>query len=627
MMQWMHSLSRSWPALILMGGLTLSFIVWGVADIFTGQTSTAVATVGPVEISRNLFERRYRTFIRMQSQQTGKEITPEIAQAMGLGPAALQQIIGQTALDNEAAKLGLVTPETAVTNTIQTMPSFRGATGRFDKQTFDRLIQGAGYTAQGFFDDVRSEMTRAQLTGPVESWYTIPVGYAQALFTYVNERRAADYVVVTADTLPPIAPPDEKTLEAYVKANTARFSTPEYRDVEFAELGPEDLATQTPVTDAQIRQEFDARKAAYIVPEKRDVEQLPFANEADAKAALAKFKAGANFESLIQQRGFKAADISGTHTKAELPEGIAEAAFALPLNGVSEPVKSTFGYTLLHVTKIEAGSNKTFDDVKDEIRKALAVQTARGKLEDIANAFTDARSGGATIAQAAQKSGMKAGHVTAMDASGKGPEGNPVAAPQDPEFLARVASAEVGEDNDPFQNNDGKLYALKVNGVTPPKLKSLDQVRAEATAAWIAERRATLLAGRATELTKQAVKEKSLAGVATALKTTVRKSPSLSRQTSDATFSAALVKQLFEAKPDGIVSGPAGAPGSFIIARVTGIAHPPIDPRAPGFAEAAQQLSQAVASDFSNGMAAMLRERQGVKINQRMLESAIGGGS
>lgn len=627
MMQWMHRLSRSWPALILMGALTLSFIVWGVADVFTGGTSTAVATVGSTEISQRAFDRTYRTYLRTQSQETGQEISPEMAHSLGMGPAALQQMITRIALDNEAARLGLTTPPEATTRNIQSMPAFRGATGRFDPQTYARLVQGINYTPQDFFDEVRADMTRAQLTGMVVANYGVPMGYAQALIAYFNERRAADYVVVSADSLPPIPPPDDKTLEAYVKANAARFSTPEYRDVEFASLGPEDIAAQSSVTDAQIRQEFEARKATYIVPEKRDVEQLPYPSEAEARAARAKFAAGTSFDALIQQRGFKAADISGTHTQAELPAGIAEAAFALPLNGVSEPVKSTFGYTLLRVTKIEAGSNKSFDDVKEDIRKALALQIAADKLADIANAFTDARSAGDTLAEAAKKSGMKAGRAPAIDASGKGPDGNPAAVPQDPEFLAQVASAEVGEDNDPFQAKSGAYFAIKVNGVTPPKLKSLEQVRAEAGAAWLAERRATQVAARTAALTAQAVKEKSLAGAAAALKVPVQKSPALGRNTNDTMFASGLVRQLFDAPPGGIVSGPAGGPGLYVIARVTGIVHPPVMPGSPEFNNAAQQLSQSLGGDFVNTLANSLRASQGVKVNQTLLETVTGGGS
>ena len=73
MIQWMHALSKSWVATLLMGGLTLSFVVWGIADVFTGVSSTAVASVGGTDISAQDFQRGYRNIQRNQSQQMGME--------------------------------------------------------------------------------------------------------------------------------------------------------------------------------------------------------------------------------------------------------------------------------------------------------------------------------------------------------------------------------------------------------------------------------------------------------------------------------------------------------------------------------------------------------------------------
>ena len=44
----------------------------------------------------------------------------------------------------------------------------------------------------------------------------------------------------------------------------------------------------------------------------------------------------------------------------------ADAAFALPVNEVSQPVKGALsGYVLMRVTKITPGISRTLDDVKD----------------------------------------------------------------------------------------------------------------------------------------------------------------------------------------------------------------------------------------------------------------------
>jgi peptidyl-prolyl cis-trans isomerase D len=629
MIQWMHTLSKSWVATLLMGALALSFVIWGIADVFTGASSTAVASIGGVDIDQQAFQRTYRNFIRNQSQQMGAEITPDMAQKMGLGQVALQQLVSRTALTNEAARLGLVTPDSAVVQNVHGMAPFRGPLGQFDRPTFVNAVQNAGYTEDQFLNEIREDLTRQQLTDAVEANFVIPPGYAQALFLFINERRAADYVLITPEAAGPTPAPGDGALNAYIKANAARFSTPEYRDADYAEIAPADVIGTITVTDAQIAQDYNAHKDIYVIAEKRDVQQIEFKTQAEAAVARAKIQSGTTFDALAASRGLKPAEISlGTLVQGDIPDGDrAKAIFALPLNDVSAPVKTGFGgWVLARVTKIAPGSTRTLADAKEDIRKSLLTQLAAAKLVDIVNAFQDARGSGGDLVEAAKKAGMHVGHLKAIDANGLSPDGSRHAdAPADPEFLSALFKAEIGEDSDAFPTKAGSYYAIKVTGTTPPKLKSLDAVRADATASWSNEQRATLLAAKAGTLLAQAEKDKSLDGVAKALGVSVQHSPALNRQTNDTMFSSAIVQQLFTAAPGGIVYGPQGMSGNFLIARITGILHPHLDPRAPDFQAGSQRLSATVSGDFSIALANAARASQGVKVNQKLVQSTVGG--
>jgi peptidyl-prolyl cis-trans isomerase D len=214
-----------------------------------------------------------------------------------------------------------------------------------------------------------------------------------------------------------------------------------------------------------------------------------------------------------------------------------------------------------------------------------------------------------------------------VDQNGLNPDGSRSAAPNDPEFLSALFKAEVGEDGDPFAVKNGHYYVLKVNGVTPPKLKPLDQVRAAAIESWTQERRAEALARKAGALTAQAKKDKSLDGIARDLKVSVQKSPALARGTNDTMFNAQFVQQLFTAPAGGVVSGPQGLSGNFIIARITGIAYPRLNPNDPAYKNGTDALAANIAGDFSVALANAARARQGVKVNQKLLQATIGGGS
>jgi peptidyl-prolyl cis-trans isomerase D len=627
MIQWMHALSKSWMATLLMGGLTLSFVVWGIADVFTGSTTSSVASVGGTDIGPQEFQSAYRNFLRSQSQRMNSEITPEMAEKMGLGQVVLQQMISRTALNNEAQRLGLTTSDAAVAQNVRAMAPFRGTLGQFDRPTFMQAIQTAGYTETQFLGEVRQDMTRDQMIQAMEGNFLVPSTYAQAIFQYIGEKRAADYVILSPEQAGDVPPPSEAVLVAYVKAHATRYSTQEYRDADYAAIMPADVMGSITVTDAQIQQDYDAHKSTYVIAEKRDVQQIEFKTQAEAQAARAKIQSGTSYEDLAAQRGLKPEQISlGTLAEADLPDTErAKAIFALPLNEVSQPIKTGFGgFVLARVTKIAPGSSKSLADVKEDIRKDLTNQLTANKLVDAVNTYTDARSGGDDLAAAAKKAGMKFEHLKAVDATGLKSDGSKADLPADPEFLPAVFKGEVGDDSDPFPTKLGAYYVVHVTGVTPPKLKPLDQVRAQALADWTNDQRGKLLAAKAQALAVQAAKDKSLDPIAKQLKVSVQHSPALTRQTNDVMFSADMVTKLFATPAGGVDFGPQGLSGNYVIARVTGISHPPMNPQDPGFQGGVMRFSQSVAQDFSIDAANAARARQGLKVNQKLVASLTG---
>lgn len=627
MIAWFHRISKSWVATLLMGALALSFVVWGVADVFTGGSSTAVATVGGRSIESEDFTRTYRNFITNEGQRMGMDITPDMALRMGMGTSVLQQMISSAALDNYAAKLGIVASDAQVVGAVRGLAAFRGPTGQFDRNTFMAALQGSGYGSEDqFLGEVRRDLARTQLTSAAESFFGLPPEYSLALYLYINEKRGADYVVVPPEAAGAIAAPDDKTLAAFVKDNAAHFSTPEYRDIQYAWATPADVPVT--VTDKMVADEFAARQATYNVPEKRELYQLEFKDEAEARAARAKLDSGTTFEQLAAAKGLKPADTSlGVKTETDLGDpAVAKAAFAVKEGETSQPVQGAFGWVMLKTGKITVpGEHHTLDEVKDQVRANIQTQLAADKLVDMFNTFDDARRNGDDLATAAKKAGLKLGQVAATDAQGNTPDGAKADVPADPDFLTIAFKAEAGQDNDPVQAKSGAYFVVKVNGITPPKLKPMDQVHDEAVTQWTAQKRATLLAARVKTLTDQAQKDKSLAGIAASLGVSVQKSTALGRGSSDATLPAALVQKLFDVAQGGIVSAPRG--DAYVIAQVTGIVHPRPAPDSQQFRATAQQVAQGVSGDFSITMANGQRAAQRVQVNQKNLDSATGNNS
>jgi peptidyl-prolyl cis-trans isomerase D len=626
MLQQMRQYTKTWFSWIFVVPLVISFAAWGINDVFRTSVPDTVAKVGDSTLSKEDFDRQYRLELRRLSIELRQPVTPEMARSMNVGNELLDSLVNQMALANVARNLGLAVSDAEISQQIRSDRDFAGPLGTFDHDKFERDIQALGMNEQMFLDQARRLLAIQQLTAPMQAAFDVPGGYARALYASNREERAVDYVLVPAASLAPISPPSDAVLSAYVKARAAQFSTPEYRDVSIAFIRPDDVANQVSVTPDQIKQQYDANASTYVIPEKRNLEQLIFNSQADAQAAKEKIAGGKGFEEVAASLGKKPADISlGEVTQQDLPDARGPAAFALPANGVSDPVKGQFGWVLLHVTTITAGKTTTLEQATPEIRRSLLAQLESAKIADIMNACQDALGTGAEIQEAAQRAGMHFVHVATIDKSGLGSDGKPSGAPDNQDLRSQIFKAEVGDIGDPFQSKDGSAFAIKVNGVTPPKLKPLDEVRSAATAQWTSEQQDARLAVKAQSLAVRAGQSQDLSAIARDVGGKVETGPALTRTTESDTFSRQLVQAIFNAKFGGAVSGPAGKGHAFVVARVTGIRHTQPTPDSREFAMTRNALQAQVGQDLTLSLAQAAKEKQKVSIHQDLVQGVVGG--
>jgi peptidyl-prolyl cis-trans isomerase D len=628
MLQQMRKYTKSWVSSLFLGILALSFGVWGIADIFRGNSDTSVATVGGESIPMELFQRDYRNVTRAASRQG--PIKP--AQARAMGQKVLEGLINEAALDSYIRHYGITVPDEVVSARIRAMPYFQGTLGTFDRQTFQRAIDQAGFTEQSFIEYIRGSLERDQLIGAAAAGLELPPGYARAVFNYLNEARAVQYISLPASAAgaPPV--PSDAQLQAFIAAHRTRFSTPEYREVTYAWIAPEDLASKVKISEAQLQQQYDAQKGQYVIPEKRQLEQITFPDLASAKAARAKIGAGTSFADLAKTRGLSTSEIQiGALSQADLGDR-GTAVFALQKDGVSQPLKAPVGYALIHVVSITPGSSRSFAEVKEELRKALAAQLEGSMIADIGNKYIDENSRGQSLQKSAALVGMRVAHIAGVDARGDQPDGSKAQLPPEPELLAQIFKAEVGEEGDPFVAKSGSSYVVKVDGVRPPKLKPLDTVRAEATAEWQKEQLATRLAAKAKSLAAQASGRKNLAAAAASVGAQVQTSGVLHRPgpntPASAPFSKALLGNIFSVPAGQAVYGSSADGNSDIVALVTSVQHPPAmvisDAQLRRFAG---QIGQRAGQDIGSALAAAARAKVGVSINQQTVDRLIGESS
>jgi peptidyl-prolyl cis-trans isomerase D len=629
MLQQMRKIARSRVAGIVLVGIAASFTLWGIGDVIRGgSTDTSVASVGSTKIAYDLYAREYKNAQRNVTERYC-QLTPEQAKTLNIADRTLQSMISRAAMDDVVNRLGLTVGDAQVSSIVKSDPSFNGPLGTFDRGKFQQLLAANGFTEQGYIEYMRDNIVRQQILSAARNGFAVPPGFARALFAYLNEHRAVQYVEVTDSAIAAIPNPTDAQLNAFITRHPDRFSVPAYRAITYASVGPDDVAATLKVSDLQISQEYDRRKDdpqySYIVPEKRDVEQLNFPNEVAAKAARAKLDGGMAFADLAKSMNSPPIAL-GEVTSKELGERGTNV-FALKADGVTQPLKNLAGYVLLHVTKIVPGSTKTLADVKEDIRKDLLHALALSKIGDIANDYIDKSSGGLSLNDAAKKAGMHVTHVPAVDAHGLAPDGTKAAVPADAEFQSQMFKAEVNQEGDPFQTKDGHEYVLNVDSETPSKLKPLAAVRDQATAMWLADEKQKAIAAKAKALADQATKAHSLDAVATALNAQPKSSAALERDKASGDLPLGLVAAIFTTPPGASVSGISAKGGVYIVARVTGVQHRPPPVGDPNYDKFIAQVSSGTADDIATSVALAERDKQGVTINQKQVDQATGNGN
>ena len=438
---------------IVMGVLIVSFAVWGIADIFKGFGQSSLAKIGSTEISTEQFRQIYTDKLQQLGRSFGRPLTPEQARAFGLDRQVLQQTIAEAALDEEARRMGLAQSQEETMRLIYSDPNFKGLGGGFDPARFQATIRQFGYTEQRYLAEQRRVGLRRQIVGTVSAGVEPSKVLLDALIRYQNEQRSIEFIKLDAAQAGTIDPPSPEALAAFFEDHKTQFRAPEYRKIAFVAITPEEIGKWTEVTDEDARKIFEQNRDRLGTPEKREVSQIVFPNEGEAQAARGRITSGTSFDDIAKERNLNLSDVDlGLIAKSAIIDpAIADAAFSLPSGEVSQPVQGRFGVALVKIGKIEPGVTPTFESVAAQVKKEIATERARAKVTEMQNKMEDERSGGANVVEAAQKLGLTAVTIEAVDRSGRLPDGQPLAnIPRGLDVVSQAFNSDVGVDNDPI---------------------------------------------------------------------------------------------------------------------------------------------------------------------------------
>ncbi len=617
----------AWFVVIL---LILAFALWGVPSM--GQLSgTAAVTVGGKSFSQQYVQSEFNRAVQSQRIKSGGSYTREEAIASGLNNQIVATITTTSALDQFANKMQLAMPRALVRDYLQKNENFQNpTTGKFDRTILESILQQNNLTVGDFERRVGEDLKRNQLIYALATRAHAPDPLVEAMLMRDSERREIGYLIVTDEMSGKAAEPMPADLETYYQENPAAFTAPEYRSFDLLVLKNEDFRKTLEAPEEEIRRLYDLNKERlYDKPERRTIYQVTYKTEAEAQAASAALRQGKPFENLASDRGLDLAAVTFTDAQKRdiLDPAVADAAFAagLETGAIIDPVRSSFGWTVVQIANVTPPETTTFEDVRADIEAQYLDQDTRRALLSAVDTIEEVRDSGAGLRIAAEEAGFDVQAIGPVDRYSFTP-GGAIIDKVPGEALSEAFALDEDEESEALDLAAGDGYFfVALREIKPPALKPFADVQDDVDRRWRKQERLQRISNTVRGIRDAVAGGQSLNEAASQFDRTPTQLL-IDRRFENEAISQAFNQQIFTATKGDLVSGPAALGEAQIIAEIRQIGYSPNQVQPQQVEAFEQYLGFQLDQELVDAFIAAVRDDFDVKINQARLDAIFGDG-
>ncbi|MGQ0656761.1 MAG: SurA N-terminal domain-containing protein [Chromatiales bacterium] len=498
MLQTIRDRAHGWFATIVFAILVVPFALWGINWYVRERGEIAVAEVNGTEIQMAEFERAYQDYRRnMQAMQA--DISK--LEAALLKRHVLEQMIDDRLLRENTHKTGLRISDGTVAGAIQSFAPFQRE-GKFARSLYENRLRDMGLSPSGFEARMRDDMEAEQLHQGISDTNFVTSAAVDALERLKGQRRDVVFATVAAEPLKIEVQPSDTDIEAYHRANAARFTIPEAVRVAYLELAADDLTDEVTVDETALKEYYENHRADYETPEERSANHILVHVEKDAKPEeaeaarqkaeqyLAEAKAGKSFEEIATAHsddvGSKAeGGKTGFFRRGVMAPAFEEAAFSMQPGELRGPIRTEFGWHVIRLNEIKPAVVKSFGEAHADVEKAYRQRKAEELFYERADQLSTLTYENADSLDPA----AKALNLTVKE-SGFFPRSGGDELFANPKVVEAAFSPEVLNErlnSQPVEIAPTQTIVLRVAEHRPAALRPLKEVREEVRALVVAE--------------------------------------------------------------------------------------------------------------------------------------------
>ncbi len=379
--------------------LVVPFALWGVSSYFDGASATYVARGHGLRITRAQFEQNLSEQRAVMAAAYGKELNPAALSSMTFKKAVLTGLVNKTLLLRDAERAGFSISPVTLAEEIRHVPAFR-VKGTFNEARYQQLLQEQGMTPARFEQRVRDlTLINEVKVGLLASTF-VPHQMAERAIALLAQRRTVAYAVVSpAAYAARVAVTPAQVAQFYAK-HLGDFRLPQQVRVDYILLSPEAISRHMngkAIAVSTLKRAYAAHIAQFTHPQERLAAHILIAlpahpSGAQVAAAYAKLMAvrtrilhGASFAAMARQYSQDTSTAAqggrlGYVGRRDLSKPVAKALFALPVGGMSLPVRGQSGFHLLKVYAIHQAVRTSFRKARPALVRMVLQERARHRL-------------------------------------------------------------------------------------------------------------------------------------------------------------------------------------------------------------------------------------------------------
>jgi peptidyl-prolyl cis-trans isomerase D len=485
--------TQGWIASVILGLLVIPFALWGVNSYFESDARIIVARVGDHEIGVETYKNALEQQRQSLRSTFGSGLNQKLFESREFKMRILDDLVDQVLLARDAEEKGYVIGDAELAGRITRIPSFQ-RDGKFDTKLYESVLRANGLTPRGFETRIRQEATIKQVEDSFNQSVMVTASDIAAVVRLETQARQASYLLVRPPQYLARVSVTPAAVEEYYQSNTEQFRKPEAVRIQYVRLAMADLVSKISVSEDDVQKAYAQDSARFSTAETRRASHILIkaapGDEAADKQALQtiqalrnKLAAGEDFSKQARQTSAdtisaaKGGDLGYVARDGSMVKEFEDALFGLKKGELSQPVRTSYGYHLIRVTDIKAGTRKSLREVRAELETALRTRKAEEQFYELSERFHNlVYEQSDSLKPAAEALGLaleQSDWFTREGGGGIAADRRIVEAAFEQEVLAQ------GRNSNPVETGPNTLLALRVLEHKDPVTLPLSDVRAQ----------------------------------------------------------------------------------------------------------------------------------------------------